>query len=159
MKIKNWIYTPILLMGLIFISGCEERLSVEEWLGRTESYLLEVERQSDVTPYRNEQFLAFKSYFKEINVLAVALKDDPKMVKKLNRALKNTDLRKICSQMLLGINRWKHIVKKCTKNNFFLCSEEVRAYPDAVAALRDSLTSDQKGLFFQAESCRKSFEQ
>ncbi len=156
MKFKNFPAFFSLFWALIFLIGCEGRVSIPEWINRTEKLLLEVEKQSEVTPYRIEQFQAFKQYFKEINQLAVSFKENEKLARKLNKGLNKTDLSKVCGQIFLGYNDWKIIERNCMKNGFFLCSEEVRAYPDAVVALRKILSPDQKILFDQAESCKRS---
>lgn len=156
MKIEKRIKLLLALFVLPILIGCESEKDFINWMEKTEDFKIEALKQSEVVPYRNEQFMALKSYFKEINLLAISLKEDEKRVKKLNSVLKRKDLEEICAKILLENNDWKRIAKNCKKNNFFLCSEEVRAYPEAIDVLRKILADDQKVRFDQAGSCKRA---
>lgn len=158
MKINKKISIILTILILPFLIGCESEKDLRNWMVKTETARIDALKESEVVPYRNAQFTAFKSYFKEINILATSLKEDGKRSKKLNMVLKKMDLEEVCSQIFMEINDWKLIAKNCTKNRFFLCSEEVRAYPEAVKVLRKLLSEDQKIRFDQAGSCRNSIE-
>lgn len=157
MKIKKRIQLILGLLVLPIIIGCESEKDLMNWIAKTEEARIEALKQSEVVPYRNEQFIALKSYFQEINLLAISLKEDEKRTKRLNLVLKKKNLEEICAQILMDINDWRLITKSCTRNNFFLCAEEVRAYPEAILVIRKILSQDQLKRFDQLGSCRRSF--
>lgn len=156
MKNRKRIQLFLSLIVLPIIIGCESERDFMNWIAKTDGYRIEALKQSEVVPYRREQFVALKSYFKEINLLAISLKDDDRRTKKLNKVLKKKNLDEICAQILMDINDWRLITKRCSKNNFFLCSEEVRSYPEAILVIKKLLSQDLQKRFYQFGSCRRS---
>lgn len=86
--------------------------------------------------------------------MALMLKTDPDFAKAFNRAIGKSDLKAICSKILMPKAQWESIMEKCTRNRFFLCAEEVRAYTDAIQAVRSRLESEQRSRFERTGECR-----
>lgn len=149
-------YLLLVFSLLIFtgISGCDETADIQGWVDNTSKIRLAALKQAEVTPYRNEQHKALKAYYAEINQMALALKNDSKFRERFNGAVAKANLKEVCSKVFVTNIQWQTMMTRCTRNRFFLCAEEVRAYPSLVAAMRDGLFADQQKRFDQADSCR-----
>lgn len=129
---------------LVALSGCGGEDDVREWIEHTGALQTNVVRQVDSAPYRKEQHEAFKAYFSELAEMALLLKGEADAVKALNAVAQKSDLEDVCRKVLIPKATWQNMVQRCTKNRFFLCAEEVRAYPDMIAVLREKLSPDQR---------------
>ena len=160
-SVKNAFYSLCLLSGaMIFsgISGCDDKgQDIQNWVEVTNKLRVTAKQQGNVVPYRQPQFKALKAYFAEMNQMALVLTNDAKFRQRFNGAVARADLQATCAKVFLTKPEWKLMMERCTRNNFFLCSEEVRAYPDMALAMRGALTAEQVKRFDQAPSCRAAF--
>lgn len=144
-------------VGVVVLSGiaaCDESQDIENWVENTNKLRLAARQQSDKVPYRQEQFNAFKSYFSELNQMALALRNDVQFGARFNAAILQSDLGATCAKVFMSRNEWQLILDRCTRNNFFLCSDEVRAYPEVTTAIREQLGAEQRRRFDDAKACR-----
>ena len=146
----------LFLLLAFFVSGCNEKEAVENWIKNTDTLRTNAKKNAAIVPYRNEQHQILKAYFNEIIQMALAVKKDEKLIEALNEVVAESDLQKICPKILISRREWQAIIKNCTKNRYFLCSEEVRAYPDIVAAVRGLLNADHQSKFDKAEACKSA---
>ncbi len=158
MKIFKFMALTTALIGCLFlftgISGCnDESVDIEHWVDNVGILKNTAERESQKIPYRMPQHQALKNYFLELANFALALKKDAGLAKRFNGAAAKADLQKICSKMFFDRTDWREIMRNCKKNRFFLCSEEVRAYPNMVSSLRASLDAERQKKFDQARAC------
>lgn len=142
------------LTMLTGISGCDESEEIKNWVENTSKMRITALAQSEVVPYRSSQYEALKTYFSEINQMALALKNDSKHSDRFNSAVAKSDLKVICPKVFIERRQWQAIMERCTRNRFFLCSEEVRAYPAMVLALREILIAEPQKKFDQTNDCR-----
>lgn len=142
----------------LLLMGCNEEKEIQKWIEETSQLRIESQKQIDQTPYRNEQYGAFKSYFSKVNEVLLILSNDVKLVKPFNLVVAKSDLQDLCSKLFLTKPEWQLIMQRCTKNRFFLCAEEVRAYPDIVRGLRNDLETEQQKRFNDVASCREMIE-
>ena len=139
------------------VAGCDdEAQDIQNWVENTNKLRVTAKQQGDVVPYRQDQFKALKAYFAEVNQMVLALKNDPNFAGRFNQAVAKADLKVTCAKVFLTKPEWEVIVERCTRNNFFLCAEEVRAYPDMVSTMRGKLGADQQRRFDQTEACRRA---
>lgn len=150
-------------MGLLFIatlslgvSSCDDSLDLKNWMDNTEKLKVEAQNQSKITPYAGPQHKALKDYFSELANISLALKNDAKYAERFNAAIAQADINAVCRKVLMQKEWWSYIMGRCTKNNFFLCAEEVRAYPDLIRALRAALRPELQRKFDEAPGCRDS---
>ena len=134
------------------LSGCESQ-GIQTWVESTNELRLNAQKQGEVVPYRREQFEALKSYFGTIGEMALSLKNDEDLARRFNRAIAKSDLNDTCAKVFIARDEWEVMVERCTRNDFFLCAEEVRAYPEMVESLRGSLYEAQKIRFDATPSC------
>lgn len=145
----------ICLTTLSGISGCDdETQDIQNWVENTNKLRATAKAQGDIVPYRQQQFKALKAYFSELNQMALALKNDAGFAQRFNNAVAKADLKATCAKVFLARTEWQVMAERCTRNNFFLCAEEVRAFPDMVEAVRGKLVAEQQKRFDQTPSCR-----
>lgn len=114
-------------------------------------------QQGEIVPYRQEQFKALKAYFSEMNGFANDLKESSNYSWQFNNAVSWEDMSALCSELFFVKSEWQNIVKRCTRNNFFLCAEEVKTYPETVSAIREMLATKQQKRFDETPSCQAVF--
>lgn len=136
------------------ISGCDETKDIQNWVENVDTLRKTALKQAEVRPYKNDQYKALKDYFSELNQMALALKNDQGLADRFNEAVSKADLKTTCSKVFITTDQWEVMVRKCTRNRFFLCAEEVRSYREIVSALRGSLKVDQQKRFDETASCR-----
>lgn len=138
------------------VSGCDDSQDMKNWMENTEKLKIAARAASQMVPYRTEQHKALKGYFSELGNMALALKNDSKLTERFNAAISQMEMGKLCARVFIPRAEWNPIMGSCTRNRFFLCAEEVRAYPDFVAAFRARLTSEHQRRFDQAEACQRT---
>jgi len=143
--------TAIIAMG---ISGCDESKDIQNWVDHAGELRAKAEDQLPNTPYRRDQHGAFKSYFTELNNMALNLKTDEKLKRRYNEAAGQANLNDVCRKLFVPRSRWLTLMQNCRKNRFFLCAEEVRAYPTQVEGMRAALNAELQRKFDQAASCQ-----
>ena len=107
-------------------------------------------------PYQIEQQQSFKSYFGQIEEIAVRLAQDSAFTKAFNDGLRALDIGATCAKVFIPKTEWQTLMSHCLVEGFFLCSDEVKFYPDLVKGIRAKLSPDLQQKFDQAQSCRAS---
>lgn len=138
------------------VDGCDKAQDIQNWFDNTAKLKLTAKKQGDLTPYRQEQFEALKVYFSELNQMALSLKNDSGLKDRFNVAVTQSDLNTVCAKAFLSRADWQLMIQRCTRNNFFLCAEEVRSYPETVTAMRAALAVEQQKRFDEAKSCKEA---
>lgn len=138
------------------VDGCDKAQDIQNWVDNTAKLKLTAKRQGDVTPYRQEQYGALKAYFVELNQMALSLKNDATFKGRFDGAVAQSDLGEVCRRAFFTRVDWELVIQRCTRNNFFLCAEEVRSYPETVAAIRGSLSPTQLKRFDNARACKET---
>lgn len=139
-------------------SSCDDNMDLKNWADNTEKLKIEALKQAKVKPYAGPQYKAMKDYFSELANVSLALKNDAKYAERFNSAIAQADINGVCGKVLIQKDWWQYIMGRCTKNSFFLCAEEVRAYPDIVAAMREKLVAEQQKRFDRAPLCKGALE-
>lgn len=145
-------FIPILLP---LVAACNPQSSpVSEWMNRLQVARSEVQKQFRNGPYRGEQYQALKGYFGLLAEVAGEARRDEASAKALASALTKDGVEKFCAEFLVPASEWREMMAHCSQNRFFLCAEEVRAYPEAVSAIRDVLPKEAQEQFDQSAACR-----
>jgi replicative superfamily II helicase len=82
------------------------------------------------------------------------LKEEKEIRKEFIETIKKTKMDELCSKVFISKSQWRKIMMGCTRDYFFLCSEEIKAFPDIVLTLKEFLPSPQQQAFIQSEACR-----
>ncbi len=128
----------------------------KDWVDKMEQFRGKTEQAIPLKPYRTEQQVIFKEYFGELVRNALRIKEDEKVAKQFNKWVSKQDLNQVCSRVFIRKTDWESVNVGCTKNGFYLCSEDVRAYPDTLKTLRESLSPDQQKRFNEAKACQEA---
>jgi hypothetical protein len=147
----------IVMMFFWGVTACDNSEAIKNWIENTNQLQIKVRAQSEIVPYRQEQHRALKEYFTELVNVALAMKNDPTFAEQFNSVAAKADLNEICRKVLINrASEWASMMQRCTRNAYFLCAEEVRAYPDIIAAIREKLLPEQQKRFDEATSCKAS---
>lgn len=152
-SIKSFQLYGIGTLLLVSMTGCDPVEDLNSWADYTAQKRGQVEYYESKNPYGKNHFQTFKSYFVEMANMALALKEDTDRVESLNKALDEIDINTFCRKVFIDENTWDTVVLGCTKNRFFLCAEEVRAYPKIVRSLRSRLNQKHRNRFDREPNC------
>jgi hypothetical protein len=153
-SLKMHFLTVVLLLSLgLALTGCENE-DIQSWRTETKGLREEAERELSHVPYRRPQHTAFKSYFTSLATMALSLEQDAGRRQRFSDAASRAGLGSICQDLFMSEARWRQLLESCTKNRFFLCAEEVRAYPSFIRVLRDGLRPELQRRFNEASQCR-----
>lgn len=109
--------------------------------------------QIDRTPYRGEQHASIKGYFENIVELNDSLSSDWRLAKRFNEVFSDLDLTSSCPKLWLDSDTFQRLIKNCTKNRFFLCSEKVRQYQNLREEFKKQLDDENKKRFEETKEC------
>lgn len=128
--------------------------TIQQWVAATNELRIAAKQQGEITPYRQDQYKALKAYFSEMNGFANDLKESTNYAWQFNNALSWSDMSDQCSKLFFKKADWQNVLQRCTRNDFFLCAEEVKTYPETVSAIRDMLIAKQQKRFDETPSCQ-----
>ena len=109
--------------------------------------------QIDNTPYRGDQHASIKSYFENISDLNDSLSNDWRLAKRFNEVFAELDLVTSCPKLWLDKETFQRLMKNCTKNRFFLCSEKVKQYGQLKEEFKKRLGDENRKKLEQAKEC------
>jgi hypothetical protein len=130
-------YFLLILIGVFLFCGCdeEERRAVESYK-TVENLRAQTVAQSNRLPYRTQQHMAFKRYFSylahEVQFLRAA--DDARNA--MLRLLKSQNIEVTRRALFISRAQWSEIMKSCVRNGYFVCADEVAAYPKILRAFK-----------------------
>ena len=133
-----------IVMTIVWSLGSFAQEDAESRVERIASLRMNVESVLNIEHYKADEHATIKAYFSELSALTEDLGLYSKYRRRFNRFLRNDGVESFCKSAYLDKGRWNTLVQNCTKNNFFLCSEEVRIYPEHKAALKAQLDEDNK---------------
>ena len=143
------IYLSLFVSSTSFAFG-KARLSQSKQLLETlENKKQALMKDIDRVPYRKEQHSSIKEYFENLLSLNEELADDEKLVEKFNEIILDLDVTATCRKIFLDEETFQRVMRNCTKNRFFLCSESVRKYQTLKAEFKSKLTDENRKRFEQ----------
>lgn len=142
-----------IFLSLLTMTSVLHAQTVEQEITTLETQLKTLEGVIDRTPYKEEQHVAIESYFKKLNDLALNITDYSNTSKAYNKYTQRYGVEAFCKKTFLDKKRWSDLISNCTKNGFFLCAEEARAFPTIKKSLKDSLREDLKKNFEASKIC------
>src|SRR5690606_21097415 len=124
---------------------CTSDIDFSRWLDVTTQMKSEVEQSaSGNRSLTQDEFNASKRYFARLNSFALYIAKDAGTRSALNSALQGQGAARVCESAFVSKSDWNELNKKCLKNGFYVCAEEVRAYPDSIGAIEVQLTDTSK---------------
>ena len=144
------------LVFIFFFVACDEEEEIQAWIQKMEQLKISAQEERDHTPYGQQQQEALKAYFSEINQGVIALQNNRKLREPFNSVVEGNNAQDLCSKVFLIKSDWQTMVRYCTRNRFFLCSEEVRSYPEILLAFRSYLNTKNQNQFDATPACMDS---
>lgn len=108
----------------------------------------------DTKPYRGPEHSVIKKYFTELKSLIEDLEAYPKYKRRFNSSVRSTGVEAFCGSLILDKARLTSLVRNCTKNSFFLCTEDVREVAKINQDLAATLDEDLKTQFENLAKCK-----
>jgi len=115
---------------------------------------VEAEATLVATPYRAKEHQVLKNYFVGVRDFAVEVRDNSRTNRRLNSYLAGQVMAKFCSDILVSLNDWDQIKINCTRNRFFLCTEDVNEFQDSKKMLSEILSTDLLQIFKNTPECQ-----
>lgn len=106
-----------------------------------------------MTPYKTEEHSTIKKYFETLKEEGRLLSGNSKKLRRFNTYLLGQDLPSLCESLFLSKEKWNTLINNCTKNRFFLCSEEVRSYEKTKEEFKKVLSPEVQTKLQEQESC------
>lgn len=138
---------------LLGVGKCSRTETITSWIKTTNQLRIQAESLGSTIPYKKEQYLALKAYFQEMNRIAVKLTEKKSLAKKFSSMLSKGDINQFCDKLFVKSPEWKQMMHNCMRGPYFLCSDEVRSYPDTVQALRNLLSPELQKALDNAPHC------
>lgn len=155
-KVSQRVILGVVVMVLALGTSSCKRWQVDQWVDQTHELQKEVLLQSEQVPYRKAQHEAIRAYFAELVQKASDFKEGKYLTSTLNWYLDDRDFNLICQKILISTSKWNEILNRCQRNNFFLCADEVKAYQDAITAVKQKLSSGNLAAFNNAVACQQA---
>lgn len=144
------IFLPALLMIISFQANSQ---TVEPYISSLSKARADVEANIDQKPYKKEQQQVFKNYFIEIGELVNDVNGSDRFYKRFQNYNSSNGVSSLCKSIILGKDSWSNLVANCTKNRFFLCAEEIKAFDLYKESLKRLLTKEQQDEFAKLPEC------
>ncbi len=140
----------LFIMTLTFNAFSQD---VSENMDSLTSARVEVESSINQKPYQKAQQEIFRTYFTKLKEFVSEVKESEYLTEQFNNLVLKMGVNNICKNILIDNTSWKDLVKNCTKNRFFLCSEEIKFYNDYKAGLKELMYQDLKSEFARSNNC------
>lgn len=144
-----------LILSLILMNFAFAQQDVSSRSDNIAQARVELEAVMDKKPYQGPEHASIKKYFSDLQTLIEDLESFPKYKKRFNQMVRSEGIETYCKKVFLDSVRWKDLVKNCTKNNFFLCAEDVRIFPETKLALSNMMDADLKAQFLATNKCKE----
>lgn len=108
----------------------------------------------DKRSYTEEDHKIIKAYFYALNAFESDLNLYSKYRKRFNGHIRSVKVSSFCSSTFLDASRWKSLVNNCTKNDYFLCTDDVMTFIDTKKKLSEKLDADLKTEFEKTDKCK-----
>lgn len=144
----------LILSILVLSSNALAQLNPNARTKELATFRGDLEIKMDKTPYYGEEHTTIKKYFTELQKLNEDLENSRRYLRRFNDYIRDIGVETFCNEALLEQEKWTQLIKNCSKNNFFLCSEEVKLYPNIKGVLVNLLEEDVKKQMLGANSCK-----
>lgn len=145
----------LITLSFLFMSlGCFGQENAESRTERLSLMKSELEAILNNKPYKTEEHTKIKAYFVELESLIKDLQLNSRYRRRFDRFLENKGVEAFCQAAYLEKTVWNDLIRNCTMNNFFLCTEEVKIYPEKKAAMKEIVSSEIKVQLENLPACQ-----
>ena len=137
---------------LTLLSSCRYGVTYNE-LKETKQLKLDVisSLEQDLT---TENQIILKKYFERIKNIVFELDNNSKMQNYLHKYFNSYYDEAFCEDFLLSNKNYMKTINKCTKNGFYICSEEVKYYKELLTAAKKLLLKSELDRLVLSHSCK-----
>lgn len=114
----------------------------------------DIEAVVDRRNFSDEDHRVIKEYFSSLNSFESDISQYPKYRRRLNTSVRSTGVESFCGSVLLDVARYNSLVSNCTKNGFFLCTDDVMTLVETKKKLSENLDTDLKTEFDKIDKCK-----
>ncbi len=125
----------LMLMSILILSSCKYSSTFSQ-LKNLKSSKDEVEVIS-TQELNSENQAKLRVYFSTIKDIAYEFMNNSKMQKYTHKKFTKYFEESICNDVLLGDSFYAEVMKKCTVNGFYICSEEVKSYKELLGSIKN----------------------
>jgi len=143
----------LMMIGIVLTTSAFAQQDIGTRITEISKARVEVESVLDKRPYKEEEHKAIKNYFSDLASLNEDLSAYQKYRKSFNNKIRSLGIEVFCKEIILEKQRWNDLIKNCTRNSFFLCSEDVNDFTAIKAKMAVQLDSDLKTSFEKSPSC------
>lgn len=144
----------ITFLILTFSMTCFGQENAESRTEKLSVMKSDLEAILNTKPYKADEHTKIKAYFAELGSFIEDLQSSSRYKKRFNRFLRNTGVETFCQAAYLEKKIWSELVGNCTMNNFFLCTEEVKIYPEKKAAMKELVDNEYKTQLETLPACQ-----
>ncbi len=102
-----------------------------------------------------ESQVVLRDYFRSIKNLTYRVNNNSKMKKYIHKKFSKFFSSDVCEKVILGESYYSSILKKCSVNGFFICSEEVRHYKKILEAGKSLFLSSELKQIKASKKCQQ----
>lgn len=103
--------------------------------------------------FTEEDHKVIRAYFSSLNSFDADLETFPKYRRRFDYSIRSIGVASFCENVFLDQGRYRELISNCTKNRYFLCSDEVMTFKDTKKKLSEKLEADLKTEFEKLSKC------
>lgn len=103
--------------------------------------------------FTEEDHKVIRAYFSSLNSFDADLEMYPKYRRRFDYSIRSIGVASFCENVFLDLGRYRELTSSCTKNGYFLCSDEVMTFKDTKKRLSEKLEADLKTEFEKLSNC------
>jgi hypothetical protein len=102
----------------------------------------------------NDNQIILKNYFELIKEISYKFQSDERMQRYFHKRFNRYFKAQYCSSSLLEKDLYDRIIKKCTVDNFFVCSDDLRHFSGILKKMMGELTTQETAQLIVDEKCK-----
>ena len=143
------------LLGFLLLISCVENVDLSKMLVETKALRPQVGSIVAASYLTDGDQVLLKAYFTRLVSLASELKTNQKSRDAFQSFAKKEGVGTLCQDFLMPNEEHVKLLALCTKNGFFICAEELRAYPDVIKLIQTNLSGEVLVAYQSTLSCPK----
>jgi hypothetical protein len=104
-------------------------------------------------PYRQKQHEAFQVYFSAVVNEGVSIIEEGWRLDLLKAWIEDSSIGSLCAQVLLKKSDFTEWERRCWKNRFYICADEVKGYAEVWAQIWKRIGSDAQEKLKRTPEC------
>lgn len=141
-----------ILLSVLILSSCKYNSTFSELKSLKESKAKVEAIAADNLTAKNQ--LILRTYFSSLKNLAYDFLSNSRMQQYTHKKFFNYFDDSLCEETLLDEKFYSQILKKCTANGFYVCSDEVRAYKKILSSVKNLFNENELKKMTSSDSCK-----